>query len=72
MVQDADGKCQIKDGTHGRIQQVADNDVRVRKLARVREGHKGALAQVQRNNCFCAVRSDDGGVAPLSAASFEN
>src|SRR5712692_6833642 len=71
MVQNTDGKCQIKYGTDGRIQQIADNNVSVRKLTRMRERNERAFAQIQGNNRFCAVRSHDGGVAPLSAAPLE-
>ena len=46
--------------------------MRVWKLPRVRERHEGALPQIQRDNCLCAVRSDDRGVAAFSAAALEN
>ena len=50
---------------------MADNDVGVWELTGVREGDERALAQIQRNNCFCTVRSHDCGVAPLPASSLE-
>src|SRR5713101_6644997 len=72
MVQNTDGKSQIKNRADRRIQQIADNNVSVRKLARVRKCDESAFAQIQGNNRFCAVRSHDGGVAPFPAASFED
>src|SRR5713101_1161491 len=72
MVQNTDGKSQIKNRADRRIQQIADNNVSVRKLARVRKCDESAFAQIQGNNRFCAVRSHDGGVAPLPAAPLED
>jgi len=71
MVQNTDGKSQVKNGADRRVQQVADNDVGVWELTGVREGDECALAQIQRNNRFGTVRSHDSGVAPLPAAPLE-
>src|SRR5260370_6512660 len=72
MVQDTDRKCQVEYGADRRLQQIADNHVGVRKLTRMREGNKCALAQIQGANRFCAMRGNDCGMAPFSAASLED
>src|SRR5260370_248432 len=71
MVQNTDGKCQVKSRANRRVQQVADNHVGVRELTSVRKGNECALAQIQRDYRFCTVRRHDCGVAPLPASPLE-
>src|SRR2546430_195633 len=72
VVQNADGKCQIKCCAHRRIQQIANDYVRVWKLARVRKSYERAFAQIQRDNCSSAMRGNDGSVASFPTASFKD
>src|SRR5260370_8205884 len=72
MVQNTDGKCQVKSRANRRVQQVADDHVGVWELTSVRKGNECALAQIQRDYRFCTVRRHDCAVAPFSAAAFED
>ena len=53
------------------MQQVADDYMRVRKIARVRERDKSAFSQVKRNNSARTVRGYDRRMASFAAAALK-
>src|SRR5712692_2285712 len=72
MMQDADRKSQIEDGSHRWIQQIADYHVSVWQVPRVRESHEGTATEVHRDDSFRPARCHDRGMPPLSATALED